>query len=208
MKIRLWVCSIIIAGLCLTACGAAEGTPPPPSVTPATGPSWIKEADVINQADGFFLYFYLVNSEDEDTTPPGTVHIQLSKPLDAGGCVQHAPKIGRSGLIPGEFAKTECFLLAIEQRVDSSDYVFDYRRYIYLRATDIDEVKQWGWHYWYTSPLISLDQALEEVEPGNIIWINAWFENEDGRVFGRWLNQAAYREDGTINLTVPYLARE
>ena len=197
MKLRLWVCSITLAGLWLTACGAAEGTPPPPSVTPATGPSWIKEADVINQENGFFLYFYLANGEDQDTTPPGTIHIQLSKPRDTGGCVQHAPKIGRAGPVPGEFDKTRCFLLAIEQPIDSSDYVFEYRRYNDRDATDINELEQWGWHYWYTSPLISFDQALEEVEPG-IIWIIAWFENEDGRVFGGWGSQASYREDGTI----------
>lgn len=207
MKLSVWVCSIILVGLCLTACGAAEGTPPPPSVTPAAGPSSIKEADVINQENGFFLYFYLANAKDQDTTPSGTIRLQLSKPVDADGCVQYAPKISTSGPVPGEFDKTRCFLLALEQPIDSSDYVFDYRRYINQDATDIDEVEQWGWHYWYTTPLISFDQALEEVEPG-IIWINAWFENEDGRVFARWGNQAAYQKDGTINLTVPYLARE
>ena len=205
MKLRLWVCSISIASLFLVACGAAEGTPPPPRVTPATGPSSIKEADVINQENGFFLYFNLANAKDQDTTPPGTVHIQLSKPVDADGCVQYAPKISTSGPIPGEFDKTRCFLLALEQRLESSDYVFDYRRYINRDATDIDELEQWGWHYWYTSPLISLDQALEEVEPGNIIWIMAWFENEDGRVFGGWGNEAAYQKDGTIGLTVDVL---
>jgi hypothetical protein len=128
-----------------------------------------------------------------DTALPGFAHLQITKLRDADGCVQHPLASGNQGPIVGTVNPTQCLLLNVKERVEQADYALEYKQYL-----DIG-LQQWraGWHYWYTFPLVSFDDALEEVgaEP---VFVMLWFENEDGKVYRRWY-ELAHHEEGKLS---------
>jgi hypothetical protein len=173
-------------------------TPTPPAVTPAPGPGAIEDVTWANQTNGFLISFYLHRGETTDTNAPGWAHLQISKNRDADGCVRHAPEVGGEGPIPGSVIYGQCLLLDVTQRVERADYVFEYKQYLDMG------LKQWraGWHYWYTFPLLSFDDALQDVGT-ETVWVKLWFENEDGKVYGRWLEMAEHEEGSLSPPIVP-----
>jgi hypothetical protein len=173
-------------------------TPTPPAVTLAPGPGAMGDVTWTNQANGILVSFYLIGSETEDAAPPGWAHLQISKNRDADGCVRHPPEVGGEGPIPGTVIYSECLLLDVTQRVERADYVFEYKQYLDMG------LKQWraGWHYWYTFPLLSFDDALEEVG-SEYVFVMLWFENEDGKVHRRWREQAEHDEGNLSPPIVP-----
>jgi hypothetical protein len=212
-KAQRWLARIGLLGLLLfvAACGPPgpdtiklmntptppRRTPTPPVVTLAPGPGARGDVTWTNQANGILVSFYLIGSETEDAAPPGWAHLQISKKRDADGCVRYPPDSG-GGAIPGTVNQTECLLLDVTQRVEPADYVFEYKQYLDMG------LKQWraGWHYWYTFPLLSFDDALEEVG-SEYVFVMLWFENEDGKVHRRWREQAEHDEGNLSPPIVP-----
>jgi hypothetical protein len=162
-------------------------TPTPPAITPVPGPGGMGHVTWVNQEKGVLVSFYLQRGQTNDAVSDGFAHLQISKKRDADGCVQHPPDSGPEGPIPGTVAQTECLLLDVKERVEPADYALEYKQYL-----DRD-LKQWrgDWHYWYTFPLVSFDDALEEVGSETVL-VMVWFENEDGAVYGRWLEPAKH----------------
>jgi hypothetical protein len=168
-------------------------TPPPPAVTLAPGPGAMGDVTWVNQENGFLVSFYLIGSETEDAAPPGWAHLQISKKRDADGCVRYPPAYGGKGPIPGTVNQSHCLLLDVTQRVEPADYVFKYKQYLDMG------LQQWraGWHYWYTFPLLSFDDALQEVG-AETVFVLLWFEHEDGKVYRRWY-ELAHHEEGSLS---------
>jgi hypothetical protein len=213
-KAQRWLARLGLLGLLLfvAACGPPgldwiklmntptppRKTPPPPAITPAPGPGLMGDVTWVNQANGFLVSFYLKSGETDDTAAPGWAHLQISKKRDADGCVRYPPDSRGGEPIPGTVIHTKCLLLDVTQRVEPADYVFEYKQYLDMG------LQQWraGWHYWYTFPLLSFDNALEEVET-ETVWVMLWFENEDGKVYRGWLEKAEHEEGSLSPPIVP-----
>lgn len=202
MKTKCCVLLICILSL-LTACeleSRVTPSPPPITVTPSTNKGGIGDVTWASQDDVLLLSFYMVDLMGEvvEVVPSaGTAHLQVSKWRDPDGCVKNPLITTDEGLKDNRIDGTKCLVFDVEAEVQSSDFVFAFKRYV-----DPGSPRDWssGWHYWYTF-VVPWAAALESYGE-ETAYVDVWFEHPDGSV-GVWRWETAFSE-GRLREPVPF----